>query len=260
MKIARLMVAVFSVSLRRGLAFRANLISEAIVSVSGAVASLAVLFVIYQNTGSLGGWSQGEAIALFGTYQIATGILWTFIEPNLGWFRNQVADGQLDDILLKPVPSIFLASLGTCAPLGLTQVGTGAVVLGIGVMEVGAVPSVINVLAWMLLFGAGIGFAWASRVALACLAFWAPSLQLDVLFRALWEFGRYPVSIYRQPIRFALSYVLPIAAIATIPTRALVERVSLGTLVGGSLVAVIAVCMVLRFWQAGLRQYTSATS
>lgn len=65
----------------------------------------------------------------------------------------------------------------------------------------------------------GIAIAWASRVTLASLAFWAPYLTPDVLYGALWQFGRYPVGIYRQPIRFVLTYVLPVAFIATIGAR-----------------------------------------
>jgi ABC-2 type transport system permease protein len=253
-------MTIFSMSLRRGLAYRANLISEFLVTLTAIGASLAVLEIIYSNTSTLGGWSQAETTALLGTFQMATGLLWTFIEPNVAWFRNQITDGFLDDTLLKPVPSIFLASLGTCAPLGLTQVVTGMIVLVAGVLRFEDRPDAPAFLAWIVLFNSGMVIVWTSRVFLASLAFWAPSFQPEVLYKTMWEFGRYPVSVYRLPIRFALTWVLPVATIATIPTRALAEGGDLVAVGATLLVALGSVIALLKVWHAGLRRYTSATS
>lgn len=260
MRYLSLFATIFSVSLRRGLAHRANLIFEALVRVSGIAASLAALGIVYTQTDTLGGWSQGEAIVLLGTYEITSGILWTFIEPNVAWFRNQVVDGKLDDTLLKPVSSIFLASLGTCAPLGLSQVATGTAIVMIGMRHLGSIPTAWEVFAWLLMLATGIVITWASRVLLASLAFWAPSFEPDVLYNALWQFGRYPVSVYQQPIRFTLTYVLPVAFIATVPAQVLTREARPLLLVIGLAVGPLAFMTVRLVWHAGLRRYTSATS
>lgn len=260
MRLAMLFVAIFSISLRRGLAHRANLVFEVLASVSGIAAELAALSIVFTQVDALAGWSPGEAVVLLGTYQVVSGIIGTFVEPNVGWFRDQVIDGKLDDILLKPVSSVFLASLGTCTPLALTQVATGAVVIIIGVREVGSTPAVSGILAWWMMLVAGVAVSWASRVLLATLAFWAPSFQPDVLYKALWQFGRYPVTIYRQPARFALTWVFPLALIATLPAQALTGGVSPQQLILGVAVGLAAILIAQTVWRAGLRRYTSATS
>lgn len=260
MHMLRIFAMAVSLSLRRMLAFRANLVFEALVSVVGIAAGLAALLLVFEQTGSLGGWSRGEAIVLLGTYQIVSGILWTFIEPNLAWFQNQVTAGKLDDILLQPVPSIFMASLGTCSPLALAQVITGGVVLAIGVGGLEHTPGAHNVAAWLAMLAVGIALTWSSRVLLASLAFWGPNLSQDVLYGALWQLGRYPVSIYRQPIRFTLTFVLPVAYVATLPARVLTrdpEPVLIGAGLAFAGAAMLGVWLV---WNAGLRRYTSATS
>jgi hypothetical protein len=71
------------------------------------------------------------------------------------------------------------------------------------------------------IFIVGLVMIWASRLLLAVVVFWAPQVELDVLSSALWQCGRYPVQIYRQPIRFALTYILPLAYIATMPAYVL---------------------------------------
>ena len=260
MKLLRLFGAIFSISLRRELAFRANLVFQVLMTIVGVISGLAVLGIIYTQTRTLGGWSLGEAIILLGTFQVVSGILATFIEPNVMWFSEQVKDGKLDHVLIQPVPSIFLMSLGTCAPLALSQVIVGVVVIVLGLRELGTLPTFWGVSGWLLLLIAGVAITWASRVLLASLAFWAPYITPDVLYGALWQFGRYPVSTYRQPIRFALTYVLPVAFIATFPARALIHGANPGLLIIGLAVGLVAIVIVLLVWNVGLRRYTSATS
>lgn len=260
MKLLRLFGAIFSLSLKRELTFRSEFIFQLLLTATAIIAGIATLGIVYSQTTMLGGWSLGEATALLGTFQVVSGMLSTFIEPNLAWFTGQVKNGKLDTILLQPVPSIFLASLGSCAPLGLAEVALGAILVLIGLYEAGKVPTAIGILGWLVMVTVGIAITWASRMLLASLAFWAPSVELDVLYQALWQCGRYPVSIYRQPIRFALTYMLPVAFISTIPAAMLIHGADLLQIVTGLIVGAGAIIVVQLVWNAGLRRYTSATS
>lgn len=260
MKLLGLFAAVFSLSLRRELTFRADLLFRVLASAVAAAAGLAALGLVYTRTETLGGWRLGEAIVLLGTYQIASGVLATFIEPNLVWFGNQVTSGKLDEVLLKPVSALFLVSLGSVSPLGLTEVATGALVLGMGLCEAGIAPTAWGVAAWLVLLAVALLVTWASRVLVASVALWAPGASLDVVYGAVWQFGRYPVSLYRQPARFVLTWLLPVAFVATVPAAALTRGASPGLLLGALCVALGAVVVVSAVWGAGLRRYTSATS
>ena len=187
-----------------------------------------------------------------------SGVLATFIEPNLMWFNNQVKEGLLDEILLKPLPSIFLSSLGSCAPLGMAQILLGLVFLGVGISRLEAPPTPGNSAGWLVLAFCGVSITWATRVLLASLAFWAPHLDLDVLYGAFWQFGRYPVSIYRQPIRALLTYILPVALIATLPARALIYGAGMGEIMGGVAAAAGVLAVVGWVWSTGLKRYVGA--
>ncbi len=259
-RLLRLFAGVFVVSGQRELAHRANLFFQMLTTASRIAAGLATLYVVYAQTERLAGWSLAEATVLLGTYQLVSGVLATFIEPNLIWFSNQVKSGKLDEVLLKPVPSILLASLGTCAPLALSQVALGLVVLGIGIDQLDRIPTLWNATGWLLMLAVGVVITWTSRLLLASLAFWAPHFELDVLYGALWQFGRYPVDIYRQPIRSVLTYVLPVAFIASIPARVLTRGEPPALLFAGFLAGIVAVVAVRSIWEAGLARYTSATS
>jgi ABC-2 type transport system permease protein len=260
MKLLRLFGASFSLSLRREITFRANLVFQLALTVLNIASGFVVLSAVYTQTQALGGWGLGQAIALLGTFQVVSGIFTTCVEPNLSWFAGQVRDGKLDSILVQPVSSLFLISLGRCEPIALSQVAMGLLVVGLGLHDGGTLPSWWGVLGWLVLIGVGLVIAWASRVLIASVSLWVPSIELDVLYSALWQLGRNPVEVYRQPLRFFLTYVLPFAFLATFPARALTGRTSLLLPLLGIAAACMAIVMVQLVWKAGLHRYTSATS
>jgi ABC-2 type transport system permease protein len=260
MKLARLFGAIFAMSLKRDLAFRANLVFQLLLAVTAAGATLFTLDVVYTRTQTLGGWRAGEAIVLIGTFTIVSGLLATFVEPNVTWFNQRIESGQIDEVLLRPVSSLFLASLGRHAPAGLVQVLAGLAVVAWGMRDLATGFAVGNGLAWLLLLLISFALTWATRVLIAMLALWVPGLALDVVYGGVWQFGRYPVPMYRQPARFVLTWVLPFAFITTLPARALTRGVSIPVLLGSLLLGAGVVALAHLAWAAGLRRYTSATS
>ncbi|GAA2756431.1 ABC transporter permease [Actinopolymorpha rutila] len=260
LKLIRLFGILFSLSLRRQLAFRADLLFEVVLTVVGLGSSLAALAMLYTRTSTLGGWGPGEAVVLLGTFQIVSGLRQAFVEPNLTWFGKQVMDGQLDAVLLQPAPAIYLASLSLCAPLALAQVGLGVAVVAYGVQLSGLVVTVAGVAAWLLMVAAATAVMWATRALSAAVVFWAMGLTLDVVYDAVWQFARYPVDIYRRPLRLLLTYVLPVAFLTTVPSRALLHDPTLPLAAAALAVGAGSVLLAQLAWRAGLRRYTSATS
>ncbi|GHO99491.1 multidrug ABC transporter permease [Reticulibacter mediterranei] len=260
MKFVRMAGMLFALSVKRELAFRTNLVFQLIVTLLTTFAELAALRLVYTQTATLAGWSFGHILLLFGTFQILRGLLATFVDPNFQWFSNQVRSGKLDALLLLPVPSILMVNTGTYAPIELIQIGVGIGVIGAAFLTLHISPFFWGVIGWLFLLAVGFIISWAARVLLASVVFWAASVELDVFYRTIWEFGRYPISIYRQPVRFLLTYIFPVAFLATYPASAFIEGINpLHMLVGGLLSAGFLVLVQL-VWRSGLRRYTSATS
>ena len=258
-KLARLFAAGFSMSLRRTLTYRTNLLFDIALAVAGLLSSLGTVLLVFTRTDHLAGWTRPETFVLVGTYQLLTGVKAAFLDPNLAWFPSRgIREGTLDTYLLQPAPSLFLASLATAAPLALVQA-----VLGLGVVGLGAYghpPSPLGVAAWLLLVLAGAAVTWALGVLLACLAFWAPRLNLGVLHGAAWEFGRYPVDIYSRWLRRLLTFAFPVAAITTWPTRTLIHGPDLSIMLTAVVLAAGFTAGTTLLWRLGMRRYTGATS
>ena len=256
----RLLGRIVRLSIQQLTAHRANLIFEGFLTLVRLAAGLVALGAIFSQTDNLAGWSLGGTVVLLGTYQVVGGLMGAFIQPNLSFFSEQVREGKLDDILLKPVPSIFIASLVSCSPWPLLQVVLGAGVVGLGVAHGGLTAGPLQVACYLLQLGSGVVVAWAYLVVLASASFWATGLELNVLYSASWQLGRYPVDVYHTAITRFLTFVVPIAFVSTYPARTLAGGGS-PTGVGASLLAAaISLVVANLVWQAGTRRYTSATS
>lgn len=260
MRMLKLFALTFSVSLRRTVAYRINLLFDVLLSALTLMTAVTAVEIVYSRTGSLAGWSKPAMLVLVGTFQLMTGVRAAFVDPSLGWFSVYLRDGRMDLYLAQPAPSLALASLGSHAPLALTQVALGGGVVGVGLRQDGELPSPPAFLAWLLLIAVGVAVSWAIAVLLACLAFWAPRLELDLLYGAAWEFARYPTDIYRRPMRFVLTYVFPMALVATLPSATLTRGPSVNGLLATAAAGACAVLLAVGVWSRGVRRYTGATS
>ncbi|MDF2631332.1 MAG: hypothetical protein K0R39_5163 [Symbiobacteriaceae bacterium] len=262
MRLLRILGRVLALSVQRELAHRVNLTISVTMMVIDLAASVATLGLVFTQTATLAGWRPAEALALLGAFQLVTGLLNTFIEPNLAWFAEKVTGGRLDDTLLQPVPSFFMLSLGACQPLALPRVLLGGALL-VWATVAGEGVTALGVAGCVALLAAGVVITWAVRVLLATLAFWAPGFEPSVLFSAFWQLGRYPVGVYHPVVRQLLTYVVPVAFVATFPAEALMRGggglgLGLGALGAGA--ALLALGAAGLAWRAGVRRYTGATS
>lgn len=101
---------------------------------------------------------------------------------------------------------------------------------------------------------------WSLSLSIACLGFWAGRLELGPAVGSLWEVGRYPAAIYRQPLGTILTYVIPLAGMITFPAAAIAKTWSLGGLIASMLATCAMVAVALTLFRLGVRRYTGATS
>ena len=126
-------------------------------------------------------------------------------------------------------------------------------------MRLGRVPSPLDLLAFAVTLGSAVALVYAIWVALMSLAFWFVAVEnLSVLFDAVYEAARYPVSAYPGALRFVFVYLVPIAWTTTIPASALTGRLGPAAALGAAGVAALALALTRLLWRAALRRYTSA--
>src|SRR5262249_27321858 len=92
-------------------------------------------------------------------------------------------------------------------------------------------------------------------------AFWVIRLDnLAYLFNAIFDFARWPVSIFRGVYALLFTFVIPLALMTTYPSEALLGTLALST-ASFALLGAFAFALAARaVWKRSLGRYTSASS
>jgi ABC-2 type transport system permease protein len=124
----------------------------------------------------------------------------------------------------------------------------------------GHTPSLAQLTAFGLSLAAAAIVVYAIWVVLMSLAFWFVSVEnIAVLFDAVYEGARYPVSAYPGALRFLFVYLIPIAWTTTVPASALTGRLRPEIGLAAVLVAGLVFALARALWGAALRRYSGAS-
>lgn len=257
----KLLAVFYRTSIQTDVEYRADFFSRIVASLLGLVATIGGLSIAFQYTRQIAGWSFPHVLVLLSVYYLMDGLIEMFIAPNMREIMLKVREGTLDFILLKPVSAQFMATFRTVniwrAVNVLVGLGLASYTLQKLSLEVG--PGQAGAFAVTLLSGTAIIYSF--WLVLVTLTFWF--LRVENIEQIVWqafEAGRYPVEIYPGWLRGALTYVVPVVFIITVPAQALTGRLA-GELVWvAPLIALCAVTAASAFWRFGLRYYTGASA
>ncbi len=243
------------------MAYRVNFYVQLFQSLVELATALAGLAVIFTYTDSLRGWTPDEMLALVGVYFIAGGVIGLVIEPSLEHFITAVRDGSLDFTLTKPEDAQLLISLQTVNIWKIIDVVMGAAVLVTALVRLGEKIGLWQALTFGLMSLAGLVIIYSFWLILATLAFWFVRVEnILVIFQSMYEAGRWPISLYPNWLRFALTFVVPVAFATSMPAEALTGRLTPSTLLGALALATALALISRLFWRIGLRHYAGASA
>ena len=261
MRYLRLLFTFLRIGVIGELAYRANFFFQLLESVIELGTALAGLAIIFSYTGSLGGWRPDEVLALVGVYFLAGGGIGLLIQPSMQQFIESVRDGTLDFTLTMPEDAQLLSSIQRVEIWKLTDVGIGAGVIGVALARLGSSVSAVHALQFAAALLAGAVIVYSFWLILAAFAFWFVRVEnILVIFQSMYDAGRWPVSLYPGWLRFALTFLVPVAFAVTVPAQALAGRLDWLTLAGAWALAVALFAAARLFWRAGLRRYSGASA
>src|SRR5216117_530703 len=256
----RVLMALWRVNVAEELQYRANFVASVLGTLFWIGTALLTLAVFFSHTTRLGGWDYWEVVVLLGVFNALTGVIEAVLRPGIGRLAGEVRSGGLDLVLAKPVDAQGFVSFRRLDVWRLTDVALGLGLAGYALSRLGRVPGVLQLAAFVVALAAAGIVVYAIWVALMSLAFWFVSVEnLSVLFDAVYEGARYPVSAYPDALRFLFVYLIPIAWTTTIPASALTGRLGPEIGVVAALVAGVAFALARLVWRAALKRYTGAS-
>ena len=254
------LAALVRLNVAEELQYRANLVASILGTVFWIGTALLTLAVFFRHTVRLGGWDYWEVVVLLGVFNALTGLVEAVLRPGIGQLAGEVRSGRLDLVLARPVDAQAFVSFRKLDIWRLTDVVLGLALAGYALVRMGRMPSALELAAFAMALASASVVVYAIWVALMSLAFWFVSVEnLSVLFDAVYEGARYPVSAYPDALRFLFVYLIPIAWTTTIPASALTGKLGPGIALVAAAVAATAFVLARLLWQLALKRYTGAS-
>lgn len=243
------------------LQYRVNFWLQLVESVVALGTAIAVIALVFANTEALAGWTLDELLVVLGVHVALGGVIKAVVQPNMLKLVEDVTQGDLDFLLLKPARSLLLASVRQVAFWKLVDVVVGLGVVAVAVARPGVDLSVSGLLGGGALLLLGAVIVWCFWVLLTVSSFWIIRADHIVeLFSGLYQAGRWPVSIYPLALRIGFTVVVPLAFAVTVPAQAVTGRLStvgVATAIGFT----VLLALVTRWaWGRGLRRYDGASA
>lgn len=214
----------------------------------------------------IGDWGLYEALIVYGAFWLLRAVLEGVINPSLGAVVDHIRKGTLDFMLLKPADAQFLVSTARFAPWHVID-GLGALALmGFAIARHGQVggagpPGPLQVLAAAGVFVCGVAILYAVWVLVICAAFYVVKVDnLSYLFTSVFDFARWPRSVFRGALHVVFTYVIPLVVMTSYPADALRGQLGPWQAAWSALWAGVMLALSRRVWQRAIARYTSASS
>jgi ABC-2 type transport system permease protein len=183
------------------------------------------------------------------------------VNPSLLTVVEQIRMGTFDFVLLKPADAQFLVSTTKFDVFRIVDVCAGVTLAYFAFMRMGRVPSLWNIISTLIMLVAATVVLYSIWILVISAAFWVVKVDnLAYLFSSVFDFARWPVTIFKGIWRLLFTFVIPIGIMTTYPAEALLGTLTLQLFVG-TLVGALIFSSVARFvWTRALGHYTSASS
>jgi ABC-2 type transport system permease protein len=259
----RLIRAFFRASLQQELAYRADFFISLLHSLLNFGAGVLGVMVVFGQVQTIRGWDFPATLALLGVYLVVGALRGLFIGPSLesmAGMEGEVWTGRFDFTLLRPVSTQFLASFRHWRPFALFDLVLGLLVVAVALAQPGQELSLAQLLAFLLALSAGVAILYAILLASTALVFLSPGFLFTWVFDAVFQMARYPLGLYPGWARLALTWIIPVGLITTVPAQALTGSLALPLLAGMLLLACALVIGASLLFRWGLVRYHSASS
>lgn len=242
------------------LEYRANFVIYTITGVASALGSLLGLQVLVGEGRSVGGWSFSEAAVVVGLYILVEGLMEVALYPNLDRISDEVREGKMDYVLLKPIDAQFLLSFRNVNLFQLPSVlvGTGVTAWA---LSINGALTVQHFFGGLIFVALGYAIVYSIWFMLATLVFWLVGLNnVTVLFWSVLRAAEYPVTALPASVRGIFTFVIPVAFVTTVPAQVFLGRANTQTLMLAPIITVLFLAAARLVWKLAVRSYTSASS
>ncbi len=232
--------------------------------ITGKLIRMGLVFLmiasIFNFVPVLADYTRAEALLFFATFNIIDILAQAIFFRGFWHIQTLVRRGDFDQILRSPINDLFLSGFRI---VDWMDVFTLIPAVAILVYTFSLFPSVHW---WFLfLYGLlvlnGVLIVFALNVFIASLNFYTPETEnAFLLYRDLMYTARFPTEIFAEPLRLIFTLALPIAVIVAFPAKAFLGILDWKLVWYALTLSSVLVFFSIKFWNASLKHYSSASS
>ncbi len=254
--------ALWKNSVTREMIFKTNFLLWIFVELLWFALQLSFIAVLYMQTDHIGTWTKWEVVMLIGASHFIQQVFQAFFLINCTNLSELVRTGKLDFLLLLPVNTRFVVSLRQVDLGAFVNAASAVAVMVYAAIQMGFVPTVPEVLGFLILCVAGILVHYSLMFLLASISFWTVRAQGIVWgYYNLFQVARMPDEAFHGLFKAVFTFAIPMLLVSNVPVRVLVSKLS-SPVPLLLLLVMSCVCFALSEWgwRASVRRYTSASS
>jgi ABC-2 type transport system permease protein len=260
MRYLRLLAVQLRLSLVLGLQYRWNFVVDGLVSLLWTVLGVVPLYIALHDR-VVEGWSFRDALVVVGFFTMLRGILDGAVNPSLYAVVEQIRQGTLDFVLLKPADAQFLVSTTRFEPWKAFDAVMALGIMGWAFHLPGKTPTVGGAALALGLLVAALMVLYSLWILVIAAAFWVVRLDnLAFFFSSVFDFARWPVTLFKGAWHVLFTFVIPLGLMTTYPAEALLGRLDAPTALLAWLGSVAFATVARRVWTRAIGRYTSASS
>ena len=219
---------------------------------------LLVVILIVSQTKVLAGYNLTQSLIFFMTFNVID-TLTQLLFRDVYRFRPKIISGDFDLNLVQPVNALGRVLLGGADPMDLVVLVPYSGLLIYFLLQIQF--SFVQMLTYLFLIINGLLIATAFHILVLALGILTTEIDHAVMiYRDLESMARFPVDIYKEPLRGFITFIIPVGIMMTFPPKALFGQLSYLLIISSFMICGGLLWFSLFLWQQALKRYTSAPS
>jgi len=220
--------------------------------------TLLFLLLLKQSLAGIGGYTTDQVVVFFLTYQLTDNITQMFFR-GVYTFSWEVRSGELDFYLSKPLNPLFRILTGK------PDFIDASFFIPTTIFSIWLISTLhlhitsVSLITYFFLLMNTFLIAAAFHIFVICIGILTTEVDnVIMLYRDATALSRFPIDVYREPLRTILFFIVPVGLMNTLPAQFLLNlkpttTVLLSFAIGGGFFL-----LSLWTWRLSLRKYTSA--
>jgi ABC-2 type transport system permease protein len=258
-KYLRIWILTASMAMQAQLSYRLGSFGFLIGKMIRLMFFFAFVLAVFNHVDTVAGYNIVETALFFLTFNIVDMIAQIFFRGVYG-ARRTVSEGDFDFYLIQPCSPLFRIVCSTVDFLDILTLIPVLIMVGI-VFNRLPPQSWMRYVAYGTLTANGVALVFAIHVFVAGLTVRTQELENVIwVYRDVMFMGKFPIDVYVAPMRWALTFLIPIAVMTTFPAKAFLGLLSPLWTTYAIILTVIAVLFSLYWWRTCVARYTSSSS